>query len=287
MRTRRSQAAGYPPEVDDWVVVEAGHQRSATLLRRVRDELPLLAIWSSRTFRTRYRQSALDVLWSVVNPIAVLLIYGFIFTQAFSVTGDGVPYLSLAWSGLVAWTFASNTVLLAAQSMGAAAETISKVYFPREVVPLSEVGAGAVDLAIWFLLLVALALVQGVSIGVTAVAVVPALLLLLVWTAAASVFAAIISVFVRDLRPTIALLVRIGFITTPVMYPEATLPESVRWTAAVNPVAVVIEAIRDALLVGVWPSWGLLSVHLVVGVVLLVASVAYTRTVEHRMVDVL
>jgi lipopolysaccharide transport system permease protein len=273
--------------VDDWVTVEAGPQRGQTLMRRVREELPLLSIWTGRTFQTRYRQSALDVLWSVVNPIAVLLIYGFVFTQAFSVTGDGVPYLSLAWSGLVVWTFASSTVQLAAQSMAAAADTIAKVYFSREVVPLAEVGAGAIDLGIWFVLLVGLALVQGVSIGVTAVAVVPALLLLLVWTAGASVFVGVVSVFVRDVRPTIGLLVRVGFIATPVMYPVSALPESVRWTADVNPIAVVIEAIRDALLRGTWPQWPLLLVHLVAGVVVLVASVAYTRAVEHRMVDVL
>jgi ABC-type polysaccharide/polyol phosphate export permease len=272
--------------VDSWVCIEAGRRRRTSLAHRVRHELPLLRLWTVRVFRTRYRQSALDVLWSVLSPIAVLLIYGFILTAAFDVTGDGVPYWSFAWAGLVVWTFLSTTVQTAAPSITAVGDTISKIYFPREVIPLAEVGAGLIDLAIGLVLLVVLAAIQGIVPTETAIATVPVVLVLTLWTASLSILAATVSVFIRDLRPAIGLILRVGFIATPIMYPVSSLPESLQWTADVNPAAVLAEALRDCLLRGTWPDWTVLLLQGVVAGALLVAGVLYTRAIEHRMVDV-
>jgi ABC-type polysaccharide/polyol phosphate export permease len=266
--------------------VEAGRRRRDPLRERVVAELPLLRLWIVRVFRTRYRQSALDVVWSVLNPVVVLAVYGLIFTAAFDVTGDGIPYLSFAWAGLVVWTFFSTALASAAPSISTVADTIAKVYFPREVVPLAEVGAGVIDLGISLAILVTIAVVQGTGPSITAVGVIPVLLALVAWTAALSTFAAVASVFLRDLRPTVGLLLRVGFIATPIMYPVSDLPDWARWTASVNPIAVFIEGVRDTMLRGVWPDWPLLAVQAAIGLVLLVASIAYTRSVENRMVDV-
>jgi lipopolysaccharide transport system permease protein len=271
---------------DDWVCIEAGAPSAVELRRRVRDELPLLRLWSYRVFHSRYRQSALDVAWSVLNPVVILAIYGFVFTTAFDVDGDGLPYLSFAWAGLVVWTFFSSSIQSAAPSITFAADTISKVYFPREVIPLAEVVAGSVDLAIGLALLVAQAQVQGLSISVHVVAIVPVVLVLVAWTAALSVVAATTSVFFRDLRPTIGLIVRAGFIATPIMYPVSLVPDSLQWTMDVNPAAVLMESVRDCVLRGTWPDWTLLGLHAATALVLLVGSIWYTRAVEHRMVDV-
>lgn len=282
----RRRDRGPDRSADGWVCIEAGQRRRDPLRARVVAELPLLRLWTMRAFRTRYRQSALDVLWSVLNPVVVLAVYGLIFTAAFDVTGDGIPYLSFAWAGLVVWMFCSTALATAAPSLSTVADTIAKVYFPREVVPLAEVGAGTIDLGIALAILVALALAQGLTLSVTVVAVVPVLLVLVVWTAALSTWVAVVSVFLRDVRPTIGLLIRVGFIATPIMYPVSDLPEWAQWTASVNPIAVCIEGVRDTVLRDAWPDWPLLAVQGAVGAALLVASLAYTRAVEHRMVDV-
>jgi len=271
---------------DTWICIEAGRRARSSLWSRVRSELPLLRLWALRVFRTRYRQSALDLLWSVLSPVAVLLIYGFILTAAFDVTGDGIPYLSFAWAGLVVWTFFSTTVQSASVSVTTVADTITKVYFPREVIPLAEVGAGLIDLAIGLVILVALAIAQGITFSITVVAVVPVVLVLAAWTAAVSIFVATISVFLRDLRPAIGLVLRVGFIAMPIMYPVSSLPDGFKWTADVSTITVLAEALRSCMLEGDWPDWGLLLIHGLVAGLLLVGAVAYTRAIEHRMVDV-
>ncbi|MEL7210857.1 MAG: ABC transporter permease, partial [Actinomycetota bacterium] len=137
------------------------------------------------------------------------------------------------------------------------------------------------------LTVIGVALFQGVSIQPEVLAMVPALAVLIVWTAALGVLAAAVSVFLRDVTQMVQLGLRVGFFATPVMYEPSLLPAAFKWTASVNPLAVAIEGIRDGLLCGVWPRWGLLLTHLAVGVALLAASVLYVRSVESRMTDVL
>jgi ABC-type polysaccharide/polyol phosphate export permease len=246
----------------------------------------LLREFTLREFRTRYRQSTLDIAWSFVTPIAVMAVYGIVLRTAFGVDGDGIPYYVFAWSGMVMWTFFAGGLGGATPSLIIASDLLAKIYFPREILPLSVVGASCIDLAIGLVTVVVLALIQGTGLGITAMASVFAVVLLLIWTSALAVLAAAVAVFVRDVNHLVQLLLRIGFFATPIMYPVSVLPEQWRWTASVNPVAVSIEALRDTLLRGEWPDWPLLAVQALVGGALLVCGVLYTRSVESRMADV-
>ncbi len=256
------------------------------LRRRTQRVGELLRVLAVREFRTRYRQSALDVVWSFINPVVVMIVYAVILSGAFSVSGDGVPYLSFAWAGVVMWTFFSAGLAAALASLVSSGDLISKVYFPREALPLSAVAANVPDLGIGIVTVVILGLVQGVRPSVEIVAVVAPVLLVLVWTAALGVFGAAFTVFLRDTNHAVLLLLRVGFFAVPVMYPVSNLPRSLAWTASVDPVAVAIESFRDTVLRGRWPSWDLLGIQFVIGAALLVVSVLYVRSVEDRMVDV-
>lgn len=258
-----------------------------SLWGRVRQTWVLLQTLAPREFRVRYRESYLDLAWAVVTPLVLLAVYGVILTQAFDATGGCAPYLSAAWVGLVIWTFFSGAVFAASNSLVASGELVTKIYFPREALPLAEVGVSLVDLGLGAVTVVAVALVQGVQPSITAIAVVPAIALVVLWTAALGILVAGFSVFVRDVAHAVNLALRAGFFATPVMYDVSFLPPNLRWIADVNPVAVAIVSVRDALLCGQWPDGRLLAVHLAVGAVLLVAAVLYTRRYESQMVDVL
>jgi lipopolysaccharide transport system permease protein len=253
-------------------------------LRRVRHLVRTLA---EREFKTRYRQSVLDVAWGFVSPIVIMAVYGVILRGAFDVEGDGLPYLSFAWTGVVVWTFFASGLGNGIPSLIHSADLVSKVYFPREAIPLAAVSAALIDFAIASITVVVLAFVQDVGPGLTAVAVVVPLAVLVLWTAAIAVVGGVVSVFVRDVNHFAQLVLRVGFFATPVMYPVSHLPSELQWIGAVNPVAVAIEAIRDTVLRGVWPDWPLLAVHGIVGLVVFVYAILYTREVEDRIVDVL
>jgi lipopolysaccharide transport system permease protein len=256
------------------------------LRHRLRALLPLLRVWTEREFRARYRQSALDVTWSVVQPIGVVLIYGFLFSVVLDVSADGLPYLSFAFAGIAGWRFLSFATSASFPSIVEAHSTITKVYFPREVIPLSVVGASLVDLSIVTVILLVVAVAQGVGLSITAVALVPIDLVLVLYVAAACVFGAAISVFVRDVALVLPLVQQLLFVGSPIMYPASLLPDGLQWMEQVNPVAVVVGSTRDAVLHHTWPPWDLLAVHLVVAATLLVLALRYSRSVESQMADV-
>ncbi len=265
---------------------EPGSPASRGFADRNRWTLELVRVLTPRELRSRYRQSVLDLAWALITPISILVVYGIVLTQSFNVTGDGTPYLSMAWSGLVLWTFFAGALGGAASSLIYSADLITKVYFPKEAIPLSIVGASLADLGIGLLTVAVVLPVQGVAISWTVVLAVVPLLVLVVWAAALSVVVAVLAAFIRDVPHLVQLVVRVGFFASPVMYPASALPPALRWSGSVSPVAVALEGFRDAVLHGRVPALGLLAVQFTIGLVLLVAAVSYTRAVESRLTDV-
>jgi lipopolysaccharide transport system permease protein len=254
---------------------------------RLRRDLGLVRILAPREFRTRYRQSVLDVAWSLISPVVICAVYGIILTRSFDVDGACSPYLSSAWTGLVLWTFFATAVGTAGWSLVSSADLLGKVYFPREAIPLSVVGATLVDLAVGLVTVVVVVLAQGVDLRPIALTAFAGVAVLVVWAAALSLLFSVVAVFLRDVNHAVQLGLRVGFFATPVMYEASFLPEAFRWTATVSPVAAAIEGVRDPLLCGTSPDVLLLAAHLVVGLAVLALAVLYTRRVEDRMVDVI
>jgi len=271
--------------MSEWVVIRPGSGAHGPLIARVRAALPLLRLWTVREFRIRYRNSVLDVGWSVLSPVATLAIYGWAFTQILDIDTGDEPYISVAWSGLVLFGFFSDALSTSVLSLVSAAPILTKVYFPREIVPLAEVGNGLVDLGAGLVILIVLVVAQGEPLTIHALAILPALVVLVVWTAGVAVLIATAAVFIRDLRYALPVALRLGFIVTPVMY-SATLLADHPFVRDANPIGVVIEAVRQALLAQAWPSWSLLGLQLAIGLAVFVAGILLTRALESRMVDV-
>ena len=235
----------------------------------------LVKVLSSRELKGRYRQSVLELGWSLITPITTLAVYGVVLNQAFDVDAGGAPYLSLVWVGMVVWMTFSSAIGGAVTSIVVNRDLISKVAFPKEVLPLAVVGASVVDLAIGILVLVPLLAVQVGSVSVTALATVPVFALVMLWTAALAVLLATFAVFLRDTVQATRLALQVGFFATPVMY------------SSLHPLAVSITALRDVLIFERWPEWKLLGSHALAGSAVFVSALYLCRLLEDRMVDVI
>lgn len=250
-------------------------------MARLAAVVPLLKAWVIRDTRARYRQSVLSASWSIIQPVVILLTYGWVLATVLDVGSEDLPYLSFAWAGLVPFSFLQQSFGQGVGSLQQAGPLISRVYFPREVVPLSVVGCALVELMLTTVLLV---IVGWVQVGAPTVHLVSLLAIdavLVIWVAALTLAAASVSVFRRDLIHGVPLMLRVAFITSPVMYSATVLGA---WSS-LNPLSVVTEATRDAALRHVWPDMSLLGIHAVVGTVALVCAYAMFRRLEPRMGD--
>jgi ABC-type polysaccharide/polyol phosphate export permease len=251
----------------------------------VRAEARLTRSFARRLLHSQYRQSALALLWSILQPIALVIVYAVVFSQILQVEGGGLPYLSFVVAGLAVWRY-FNAGLQQATSFIDRSDTLSKVYFRREVIPLSGCMAALVDLVIGFVALLVVAWIQGIRPTYAYLALPLVIAVLLLYTLAVAVMVATVTVFIRDLAHALPTISQVLFLASPILYPESQIPENLKFLGTVNPVAVVAEATRDVTLVGVWPDWSLLLVHLSIGAALFVASIVYIRAIEDRIVDV-
>jgi lipopolysaccharide transport system permease protein len=268
-----------------WTLLTANGSRRP--LANAANTRRLLFAWARRDIRTRYRESAGRGLWNLIQPVAMLLIYSFVFTQIFGADGAGLPYITMAWSGIVVWQYVQHGIVMGMWSFIHEQGTLPKVWFPRIVVPMTHATAPLLDLGVGLLLTVVVGAVQGITPSITYLALPVPLALVLLWTYAVGLLVAPLSVFIRDLTTFVPLLVRLGFFASPVMYSADYVPEDFKWVADINPVAVGITGVRDTMLSGVWPQWGLIGIHLAIAAVLLAAGVVYLRRVEDRLVDAL
>lgn len=247
----------------------------------------LLLQWVRRDFTVQYRQSALGPLWALVQPLSLLVVYGIVFRQVLNVRPPQGSYLAFALCGLVPWTFVASAVTRSVQSLANAAPIIKQVSFPRSVVPLAATGVTVVDLALGTVVLLATQLVANGRLHVATLSLVVIYLDLVLVLAAVSVVAALVGALVRDIRFLIPLVLQVGFIATPVMYPRSLVPSRFGWVYDLNPVGRVIEAVRAAVIEGRWPSPALLAGLTLGGVVLLVAALLYSAAIEDRLPDLL
>lgn len=260
---------------------------TALQLREVwqRRELMLFLTW--RDIKVRYAQTALGVAWAVLQPLALMVVLTVFLGRLAGVPSDGYPYAVFAMAGLVVWTFFANAVTGAANSLIGSANLVSRVYFPRLVLPGAALMSFLPDIAIASALLMVLMVVYGVSIPVTALLLPVFVAFAMLVAASIGVWLAALNVAYRDVRYAVPFLIQLWLFATPVAYPASLVPDRVRDLLGLNPMSGVVEGFRWALL-GQRPApWSLMAVSALVAVVVLVAGAFYFRRVEHRFADVI
>lgn len=247
-------------------------------------ELLLFLAW--RDIKVRYKQSLLGASWALLQPLLAMVIFTIFFGRLAKVPSDGIPYPLFVYAGLVPWTFFANTVSTSGLSFVSNNNLITKVYFPRLIVPVSTVGAMMVDFAIASLLLIGMMIYYGVAPGAS-VAVLPLALALLVLTAiGVGTLLAALTVWYRDFRYVVPFLMQIWMFGTPVVYPASLVPAKWRWTLALNPMAGIIDAFKASVL-GRPVDLESLGISAAVATVICVVALLYFQRVERRLVDVI
>jgi lipopolysaccharide transport system permease protein len=246
----------------------------------------LLVFLAWRDIALRYKQTALGVGWAVIQPLFTMIVFSVFFGALARVPSDGVPYPLFALVGLLPWQLFAYALTQASNSLVAEQRLITKVYFPRLLIPLASVLAGLTDFLIAFGLVVAGMLVYGVVPG-WPVLMVPLFTMLAVVTAlAVGLWLAALNVQFRDVRYTVPFLTQLWMFATPVAYPSSLVPEAYRPLYGLNPMAGVVEGFRWALLGQADLPLGLMAVSTAVVLALLVGGLFYFHRLERTFADV-
>ncbi|MGH9443766.1 MAG: ABC transporter permease [Thermoanaerobaculia bacterium] len=248
-------------------------------------ELFGILVW--RDLKVRYRQTALGVVWVVVQPVVSMLIFTFLFNRVAGLkAAEGLPYSVYVFAALLPWTFFASGLSNAGNSLLGSSHLISKVYFPRLIVPAAAVLVGLADMAVSGLLLAGLMLYHRVSPGPTLVLLALPTVLALALALGMGLWLSALNVEYRDFRVVIPFLVQIWTYATPVAYPLAALPAKFRKFAIFNPMTGVVETFRACLFHLPIP-WGMLGVSALEAVVVLVSGAFYFRRMERQFADVI
>ncbi|HET6573939.1 MAG TPA: ABC transporter permease [Fimbriiglobus sp.] len=246
----------------------------------------LLFFLTLRDVKLRYKQTALGIAWAVLQPLLTMAVFTIFFGKLGKMPSDGKPYAVFVLAALVPWQLFAYALTQSSNSLVAEQRLITKVYFPRLIVPVASVLAGLVDFAVAFVLLLLLMAGYGVvpSWGVLAA---PVFALFAVLTAlAVGLWLSALNVQYRDVRYTIPFLTQFWLFVTPVAYPASIVPEAYRPLYGLNPMAGVVEGFRWALLGTDAPDWGLVTVSAGVVVLLLTGGLFYFRRMEKTFADV-
>ena len=248
-------------------------------------ELVFFMVW--RDLTTRYKQTALGIGWAVLQPVVTLVIFSLVFGRVAKVPTGDTPYTLFALVGLVPWTYFSQAVGRAGQGLVRDASLISKVYFPRLVVPLASSITPLVDFAIAFLLM-AVMLVWYQVMPTPAIALLPLFILMaFAATMGFGLWFAALNVRYRDVSHIIPFFVQIGLFASPIAYPSHLVPVEWQTLYALNPMVCVIEGFRWCLLGGAPPSLEMIGMGLLTIVLFLPTGLIYFKATERTFADVI
>ena len=247
-------------------------------------ELLYYLVW--RSIKVRYKQTFLGASWAVLQPLLTMSVLSIFLGRLAGVPSSGIPYPLFAYGGLVVWTFFTSALSLSTQSLVEQQMMITRVYFPRILLPLSGVLAATVDMLLSIPVLIGLMLFYGFAPS-RAVWSVPLFLILAAATALGiGLWLSALNVRYRDVRYAIPFLIQIWFLSTPVIYPSSLLPARWRVLYGINPMAGVVEGARWGLF-GTELSGGLLLVSIAIILVALLGGFHYFRRMESTFADVI
>jgi lipopolysaccharide transport system permease protein len=248
-------------------------------------ELFIFMVW--RDLKVRYKQTILGIAWAVIQPLASTLVFFLLFGKLAKMPSDGIPYPVFTYLGMMAWTYFSGSITYASNSLVNNRNLISKVYFPRLILP----GAGVLSLMPDFFIATL------VGIGLMAYAGICPEWGILLWPFLA-VLTALISLGVslilsalnvrfRDVKYVIPFLIQIWLFLTPIIYPTSIVPEKFRFLSYLNPMAGVIDAFRASALPGKDITWGSLGISLAIGTVIFIIGLTIFNRAERQFADII
>lgn len=245
----------------------------------------LLYFLTWRDVKVRYKQTALGAAWAVMQPLFTMLIFTLFFGRLAGIPSDGIAYPLFAYAALLPWTFFSNAVTNSGNSLVGNANLITKVYFPRMIIPGAAVVAGLVDFLIAFVLLAAMMIYYNVA-PTWNLLMLPVLMMLTALLAlGVGMIMSALNVKYRDIRYALPFMIQLWMFASPIIYPVSLLPEKWRWLITLNPLTGIIEAFRSSLF-GREFHWSSLGISTLITAAVLVYSAYNFRKMEKNFADV-
>ena len=269
------------------VVIEPGKGWMPVNLRVLWKFLELLYFLAWRDVKVKYKQTALGVVWALMQPLLTMVIFSVLFGRLARMPSDGAPYPIFVFIGLLPWNYFSSVLGQSTNSLVAGSNLVSKIYFPRLLIPASSAVAALLDLAIGFAVLGGMMIYYGVSVSAGTL-LVPVLVLLTLMNAVGfGLWFSALNVKYRDIQYVIPFLIQIWMFVTPVIYPRSLFGEKWGWLLLLNPMGGVIEAFRPAVLGHMPVPWTALLISSAIGLAVFVGGVFYFKRVERHFADII
>jgi len=245
----------------------------------------LLYSFVARDVKIRYKQTVLGFLWAIIQPLFLMVVFTLFFGNLAKVPSEGIPYPLFSFAALIPWTLFAEGLTRSTMSMVSNAGIMTKVYFPRLIMPISGILSPLVDFCIAFVILIFMMAYYG-FVPTIAIVLLPLFILLALMTSlAVGLWLSALNVKYRDFQYTLPFIIQLWLFASPVVYPASMLPESWQFVYALNPMVGVIEGFRWALL-GTNPPEAIILISVCVVVVLLIGGLFYFKRMEQYFADV-
>jgi lipopolysaccharide transport system permease protein len=248
----------------------------------------LFYFFAWRDFKVRYKQTFIGAGWAIIQPFATMVVFTIFFNKIAGIESGAIPYAIFSYSGLIFWNYFANTLGLVSNSLLSNAGVLTKIYFPRIIVPASSTLLGLADFFFAGIVLAGLMIYFGFAPQLSGILMLLPMLLLAMATAfGAGTFFAALNVKYRDVRAIVPFLIQILLFLTPVIYPVSLVPQKYQWVLYLNPMTGVISTMRAGLLSEGSINWAGIGISTAVALTLLVTGVLYFRRTERRFADII
>ena len=247
-------------------------------------ELLFFLTW--RDVKVRYKQTALGAAWAILQPLFMMIIFTIFFGRLAGVESAGIPYPLFALAGLVPWTFFANSITASGNSLVGSANLITKVYFPRLIVPAAAMLAGLVDFVLAFAILGVMMIYYGVTLTINILFLPVVILLTALFGLGVGTWFAALNVKYRDVRFALPFIIQLWLFVSSVILPSSSIPQKYRWILMLNPMSGIIEGYRSALF-GLPFDWLALGIAAFLTVLVLLYSIYAFGRVERSFADII
>jgi lipopolysaccharide transport system permease protein len=267
-------------------VIEAKKGWVSIDLKQIWNYRELFYFLTKRDIKVRYKQTVLGGLWAIIQPFFTMVVFTLFFGKLAKVPSDGIPYPVFVYAGLLPWTYFANALSASGNSLVGSANLITKVYFPRLIIPASASLAGLIDFFIAMSILGVMMIYYQFMPGI-GILLFPLLVgLTFLCAVGVGLWLSALNVQYRDIRYAIPFVIQLWMFVSPVIYPVSMVAEKYRWLLALNPMGGVISAFRACLLGDQPIDWFLLGISAVIIVLLFVSGLFYFRRMEKNFADV-
>jgi lipopolysaccharide transport system permease protein len=247
----------------------------------------LLWMWSRREISIRYKQSFLGIAWAILQPLSLMLVFSIVFTRLVKIQTGDIPYPVFSYVALLPWTFFATSISFASTSLVGNMNLVTKIYFPREILPIATNVASFIDFLIASFVFIGMLFFYQISIHLTILWVLVALIVQILLTLGVSFLVASLNVLYRDIRFIVPLGMQIWMYASPVIYPVSSVPQSLHWLYGLNPMVGIIDTYRQVILVGEPPNIFFLLLSTAVSIVLFLGGYFIFKRLEPIFADVI